>query len=98
MKTTVEIADALLREAERIAAKEPITVRALLEEGLRRTLEDYGSKPRFRLRDASLWARWVTGGLEGKLLEASPRAQLEGRWSSIQSYGARGGARLFWIT
>ncbi len=66
MKTTVEIADALLREAERIAAKEPITVRALLEEGLRRTLEDYGSKPRFRLRDAS----YGQGGLRAALKES----------------------------
>ncbi len=67
MKTTVEIADALFREAKRIAAKERTTVRALLEEGLRRALEDYRSKPRFRLRDAS----YGQGGLRADVEEGS---------------------------
>jgi hypothetical protein len=67
MKTTVEIADALLREAKRIAAKERTTVRALLEEGLRRTLEGYHKKPRFRLRDAS----YGQGGLQPDVKEGS---------------------------
>ena len=67
MKTTVEIADVLLREAKRIAAKERTTVRALLEEGLRRALEEHGKKPRFRLRDAS----YGQGGLQADVKEGS---------------------------
>ena len=39
MKTTVEIPDALLDEARRLATHERTTVRALIEEGLRKTLE-----------------------------------------------------------
>lgn len=67
MKTTVEITDVLLREAKRIAAKEGTTVRALLEEGLRRALEEHRQKPAFRLRDAS----YGQGGLQPDVREGS---------------------------
>lgn len=51
MKTTVEVADVLLAEARAVAAKEGTTVRALLEEGLRKALEGRRKKARaFRLR------------------------------------------------
>ncbi len=39
MKTTVEIPDGLLDDVRRLAARERTTVRALIEEGLRKTLE-----------------------------------------------------------
>ena len=68
MKTTVEIADSLLREAKRIAARERTTVRALLDEGLRLALEDHRKKPRFRLRDASCYGQ---GGLQTEAREGS---------------------------
>ena len=53
MKTTVEISDALLTEARAIAAREEITVRALIEEGLRSAIDRRKSRHRFRLRKAS---------------------------------------------
>jgi hypothetical protein len=50
MKTTVEIADPILREARKVATREGTTVRSLVEEGLRRVLAEKRSKPPFRLR------------------------------------------------
>jgi hypothetical protein len=53
MKTTVEIADSLLHAARTTAARERTTVRALVEEGLRRVLEDRNGRKPFKLRKAS---------------------------------------------
>ena len=51
MKTTVEISDPLLREARKLARRKGTTLRALIEQGLRRMLAE--RKPNFQLRDAS---------------------------------------------
>lgn len=40
IKTTVEIADALLDEAKRVAAERETTLRSLIQEGLRKVLEE----------------------------------------------------------
>lgn len=53
MKTTVEIPDALLKEARRVATQEKTTVRALIVDGLRRVLAERKRKGTFRLRKAS---------------------------------------------
>ena len=53
MKTTIEISDAIFEKAKAVAAREGTTIRALVEDGLRRVL---GSRraSKFRLRDASV--------------------------------------------
>lgn len=53
MKTTVEIPDALLGEARALATREQTTVRALIEEGLRRVLSERRDGGAFHLRKAS---------------------------------------------
>lgn len=67
MKTTIEIADALLDEAKRVASEEGVTVRALLEQGLRRSLSDRKRQRRtkFRLRRATFKGR----GLQRRVRE-----------------------------
>ena len=52
MKTTVDISDALLNQARRVAARRSVTLRALIEEGLRQVVKA-GAKKTFRLRDES---------------------------------------------
>lgn len=53
MKTTLDISDPLLREAKRLAAREGTTLRALVEQGLRRVVAEKKKQPVFRLRKAS---------------------------------------------
>ena len=62
MKTTVEISDALLDEAKKMAAREGTTVRTLIEQGLRHVVS--AGKPRraFRLRKASFKGRGLSAG------------------------------------
>lgn len=55
MKTTVNLPDELLREAQEIARRERTTLRELLETGLRAVVaERTTSAPAFRLEDASV--------------------------------------------
>ncbi len=53
MKTTLDISDPLLSEARRLAAREGTTLRALVEQGLRRIVADKKQSSEFRLRKAS---------------------------------------------
>jgi hypothetical protein len=66
MKTTLDIADPLLREAKQLAAREGTTLRALVEQGLRRVVAEKKPKRGFRLRKASFKGR----GLHPELADA----------------------------
>lgn len=54
MKTTVDLPDALVREAQEVARAEGITFRTLVENGLRIVLERRRAGSRYRLPDASV--------------------------------------------
>jgi len=81
MKTTVNIADPLLSAAKRLAAQEHTTLRALIEEGLRRVLERRERRVPFELRRASFRGN----GLQPEVTE--------GQWERIRDliYEGRGG-------
>ncbi len=82
MKTTVDISDPLFQETKRIAAREGVTMRAMIELGLRKVIAEKKSRRgRFRLRPAS----FAGAGLQ-------PELQGEG-WERIRSlaYEGRGG-------
>jgi len=81
MKTTVEVSDSLLEEARKLAAREGTTVRALMEEGLRRVVAQRKRAAPFRLRKAS----FKGNGLQPTLAGAS--------WDRIRdmAYEGRGG-------
>lgn len=53
MKTTVEISDSLLCEIRKIAAREGVTLRSLVERGLRQLVAQTKHGTPFKLRRAS---------------------------------------------
>ena len=69
MKATLNISDALVREAKVIAAREGTTLTALVEDALRQALADLGPNQQFRLRKASFKGR----GLRPELRDAGWR-------------------------
>ena len=81
MKTTVHIPDSLLEEARKIASQEHTSIKALIEEGLRRTIDNRKQNRVFRLRKAT----FKGNGLQSDVAGAS--------WDRIRklSYGDRGG-------
>lgn len=83
MKTTIEISDALLREARKLAAREGVTLRALVERGLHRVIAET-KRPPFRMRDGSVGGGW----LHPDVRDLS--------WQQIRelSYEGRGGSSL----
>lgn len=50
MKTTIDLSDALLREARDVAARQGLTLRAIIEQGLRRAIDEAKRPKPFKLR------------------------------------------------
>ncbi|MGH9535531.1 MAG: hypothetical protein ACRD2E_11810 [Terriglobales bacterium] len=78
MKTTVEISDTLLRQAKRLAAAEKMTLRELIEQGLRREIEDRPSRRPFKLRPVVFRGQGMTPEFEGASWERIRAAIYEG--------------------
>ncbi|HEV2720496.1 MAG TPA: type II toxin-antitoxin system VapB family antitoxin [Thermoanaerobaculia bacterium] len=80
MKTTLEMPDSLLDEAKRVAANEETTLRALMEEGLRRVLAERKQRRKFHLRRATFKGKGLQPGIA------------EGDWERIRdlAYEGRG--------
>lgn len=75
MKTTIEISDAVLTDARKLAAREGLTLRALVELGLRRLIAEKKRATGFRLRRAS----YKGNGLQAGLSKAPPESACA-RW------------------
>jgi mRNA-degrading endonuclease RelE of RelBE toxin-antitoxin system len=79
MKTTVDIRDPLLKQAKRLPARERTTLRALVEEGLRRiTTERQRSTP-FKLRKVSFRGKGLQPRMAGASWQQIRDAAYEGR-------------------
>lgn len=81
MKTTIEISDPLLRQARKLAEREGVTLRALVERGLDRILTERKRMQPFKLRHASF---------KGKGFQAEFRSAT---WDTVRDeiYKGRGG-------
>ena len=79
MKTTIEIPEPLLEEARRVASKQGVTLRALVEEGLRHVIRERRTRG-FRLRRASFQGQGLQPGVR------------EGGWERVRDlvYEGRG--------
>jgi hypothetical protein len=65
MKTTIQIPDSLFEEARKVAQRERVTMRSLVEAGLRRVLSDRAKRGGFRLRRATFRGKGLQPGMEG---------------------------------
>ena len=96
MKTTIEISDPVLSEARRLAAREGVPLRALVELGLRRVIAE---KTRRRLPPAQgEQGRWSQGGPPRRLLGAPARDGLRrARWlTAMDTLCRQHGVRELW--
>ena len=81
MKTTIEIADPLLEEARKVAAEQGLTLRALIERGLRNVVSHNRRRAPFKVRPVTFMGDGLQPGIQ------------EGDWAAIREliYEGRGG-------
>lgn len=79
MKTTIDLPDALLEEARRIATRDGATLRELVESGLRRIIQERRAKGTFVLRDARVGGRGLRPELRGRSWDDIRDLAYEGR-------------------
>lgn len=79
MKTTIEITDALLVEARRLAAREGITLRALVEQGLRQAIRERRKRTEFSLRKATFRGEGLQPGVAERGWEHMRELVYQGR-------------------
>ncbi|MEN3360231.1 MAG: hypothetical protein V7637_4213 [Mycobacteriales bacterium] len=81
MKTTIDINDSLFAEVKDLALRENVTIRELVETGLRMALEQRRERKPFKLRDGSF--RGPGAGL---------RPEFVGNWDRLRDamYEGRG--------
>jgi hypothetical protein len=65
IKIAIEIAEMLLEDAERIATRDGVTLRTLVESGLRRELAERRQPTAFRLRRASFKGKGLQPAARG---------------------------------
>lgn len=78
MRTTIEIADDLLDQVQRLAARRGVTLRTLVEEGLRHVVTSEHGGRAFQLRDASFTGEGLQLAFEGAAWDRIRDAACEG--------------------
>jgi Bacterial antitoxin of type II TA system, VapB len=79
MKTTLDISDPLLEQVKAIAMRDGETLRALVEQGLRKVVAERKVKPKpFKLKDASVGTPGSVSPYEQMSWEAKRELMYEG--------------------
>jgi hypothetical protein len=79
MKTTIQISDALFAEARHVARREGTTLKALVDEGLRKVLSERHHETTFRLRKATFRGKGLQPHLAGATWDQILGVSYEGR-------------------
>ncbi len=79
MKTTIEIPDSLYKEMRKLAQREQTTIKAVVEESLRRTVSERQHRGRFRLRNATFKGKGLQPHLAGASWDQILHLSYEGR-------------------
>jgi Arc/MetJ family transcription regulator len=79
MKTTIHIPDSLFEEARKLAHRERTTLKALVEQGLRRIVSERKRRSGFRLRKVTFTGQGVQPHLAGASWEQLRELGYEGR-------------------
>ena len=79
MKTTIQLPDSLLEDVRQLARKERTTLKALMEEALRRLVSEHRQRGEFKLRKATFRGQGLQPGLEEASWERIRDLSYEGR-------------------
>lgn len=79
MKTTIDLPDSLLEELRRAARRQRTTMRALVEQALRRALAEKREPREFRLRRVTFGGEGLVEDLAGASWDQVRRRAYEGR-------------------
>lgn len=79
MKTTVQIPDSLFHEARQLAERDRTTLKALIEQGLRRILAERKRRSGFRLRKVTFKGKGLQPSMAGASWDRIRDVSYEGR-------------------
>jgi hypothetical protein len=78
MKTTIELPDPLFAQARRYASARKMTMKAMIEQGLRKVMAEKKSEQPFKLRDGSVGGNGLTPEFQNATWEQLRHAIYEG--------------------
>jgi hypothetical protein len=79
MKTTIDISPSILEASRELAARQGVTLKMLVEQGLRHVLSSEKREAPFKLRDASVSGNGLQVDLQGSSWERLRDMAYEGR-------------------
>ena len=69
MKTTIDISDSILAEAKRLAREQNVTLRSLVEEGLRKVIEERSARGPCRVSPVTFGGKGLSPEFQGATWE-----------------------------